>query len=57
MSAPAPKFDVAIIGAGPGGIAAGVKLLQAGIGNIVLLERADMAERALHCQNASGARG
>ena len=23
----------------------------------VLLERADMAERALHCQNASGARG
>ncbi|OHU53941.1 monooxygenase [Mycobacteroides chelonae] len=41
MSAPAPEFDVAIIGAGPGGIAAGVKLLQAGIGNIVLLERAD----------------
>lgn len=37
----APQFEVAVIGAGPGGIAAGVKLLQAGIDNIVLLERAD----------------
>lgn len=41
MNAPQPEFDVAVIGAGPGGIAAGVKLLQAGIDNIVLLERAD----------------
>ncbi|OHT83036.1 flavin-containing monooxygenase [Mycobacteroides saopaulense] len=41
MSKVQPEFEVAVIGAGPGGIAAGVKLLQAGIGNIVLLERAD----------------
>ncbi|CPZ21349.1 Putative monooxygenase [Mycobacteroides abscessus] len=41
MSSEQPEFEVAVIGAGPGGIAAGVKLLQAGVGNIVLLERAD----------------
>lgn len=41
MSSEEPEFEVAVIGAGPGGIAAGVKLLQAGVGNIVLLERAD----------------
>lgn len=41
MSTGRPEYEVAVIGAGPGGIAVGVKLLQAGIGNIVLLERAD----------------
>ncbi|MBF6209717.1 NAD(P)/FAD-dependent oxidoreductase [Nocardia puris] len=37
----APRYDVAVIGAGPGGIAAGVKLRAAGLENFVLLERAD----------------
>jgi cation diffusion facilitator CzcD-associated flavoprotein CzcO len=41
MSAPPPEFDVAVIDAVPGGIVAGVKLLQAEIDNIVLLERAN----------------
>ncbi|MDO3127461.1 NAD(P)/FAD-dependent oxidoreductase [Mycobacteroides abscessus subsp. bolletii] len=41
MNSEQPEFEVAVIGAGPGGIAAGVKLLQAGVANIVLLERAD----------------
>ncbi|WP_084653875.1 flavin-containing monooxygenase [Nocardia altamirensis] len=36
-----PDYQVAIIGAGPGGIAAGVKLTQAGITDFVILERAD----------------
>ncbi|WP_406231304.1 flavin-containing monooxygenase [Nocardia sp. NBC_01009] len=36
-----PEFEVAVIGAGPGGIAAGVKLRKAGIDNFVILERAD----------------
>ncbi|WP_232784461.1 flavin-containing monooxygenase [Mycobacteroides chelonae] len=37
----APQFEVAVIGAGPGGIAAGVKLAKAGIENFVIIERAD----------------
>ena len=36
-----PQFEVAVIGAGPGGIAAGVKLRKAGIDDFVILERAD----------------
>lgn len=36
-----PDHEVAVIGAGPGGIAAGVKLKQAGISNFVILERAE----------------
>lgn len=35
-----PQFNVAIIGAGPGGIAAGVRLKQAGVEDFVILERA-----------------
>ncbi|NNH72751.1 NAD(P)/FAD-dependent oxidoreductase [Nocardia uniformis] len=35
----APDHHVAIIGAGPGGIAAGVKLRQAGIDDFVILDR------------------
>ncbi|MEV6066802.1 NAD(P)/FAD-dependent oxidoreductase [Nocardia sp. NPDC052001] len=37
----APDHQVVVIGAGPGGIAAGVKLKQAGIDDFVMLERAD----------------
>ncbi|WP_067699525.1 flavin-containing monooxygenase [Nocardia jejuensis] len=36
-----PEFEVAVIGAGPGGIAASVKLLAGGIENFVVLERSD----------------
>lgn len=36
-----PEYEVAVIGAGPGGIAAGVKLRKAGIENFVIVERAD----------------
>jgi cation diffusion facilitator CzcD-associated flavoprotein CzcO len=36
-----PQFEVAVIGAGPGGIAAGVELTTAGIDDFVILERAD----------------
>lgn len=39
--APPPDYEVAVIGAGPGGIAAGVKLKAAGIDDIVILERAE----------------
>lgn len=35
-----PQFNVAIIGAGPGGIAAGVRLKQSGNDDFVILERA-----------------
>jgi len=35
------QYEVAVIGAGPGGIAAGAKLKMAGINDIVILERAD----------------
>jgi cation diffusion facilitator CzcD-associated flavoprotein CzcO len=36
-----PDFEVAIIGAGPGGIAAAVKVARAGIDDFVIIERAD----------------
>ncbi|MFE3190784.1 flavin-containing monooxygenase [Nocardia sp. NPDC059240] len=37
----APDFQTAVIGAGPGGLAAAVKLKQAGLRDFVVLERAD----------------
>ncbi|WP_280385227.1 flavin-containing monooxygenase [Nocardia wallacei] len=36
-----PDFEVAVVGAGPGGIAAAVKLRKAGLRDFVVLERAD----------------
>ncbi|MEV6773704.1 NAD(P)/FAD-dependent oxidoreductase [Nocardia sp. NPDC051030] len=36
-----PDHEVAVIGAGPGGIAAGVKLKKAGVTDFVIIERAD----------------
>lgn len=36
-----PDYLVAVIGAGPGGLAAAVKLKQAGVGDFVVIERAD----------------
>ncbi|AMU75749.1 flavin-containing monooxygenase [Mycobacteroides abscessus] len=36
-----PDYDVAVIGAGPAGIAAAAKLRMAGIDNFVMIERAD----------------
>lgn len=36
-----PQYEVAVIGAGPAGIAAGAKLRRAGIESFVLIERAD----------------
>lgn len=36
-----PRYEVAVIGAGPAGIAAGAKLRKAGIDDFVILERAD----------------
>ncbi|MDJ0392654.1 NAD(P)/FAD-dependent oxidoreductase [Rhodococcus sp. G-MC3] len=36
-----PRYEVAVIGAGPGGIAAGAKLRKAGIDDFIILERAD----------------
>lgn len=39
--APRPDHEVVIIGAGPGGICAGIKLLEMGISDFVLLERSD----------------
>ncbi|MET9492906.1 NAD(P)/FAD-dependent oxidoreductase [Nocardia sp. NPDC006630] len=35
-----PQYEVAVVGAGPGGIAAGVKLRRAGIDDFIVLERA-----------------
>ncbi|MFJ4654146.1 flavin-containing monooxygenase [Nocardia sp. NPDC088792] len=43
-----PHFEVAVIGAGPGGIAAAVKLRQAGIDDFVVLERADEVGGSWH---------
>ncbi|WP_405136798.1 flavin-containing monooxygenase [Nocardia sp. NBC_01388] len=40
-STSAPDHEVAVIGAGPGGIAAGVKLKKAGVTDFVIIERAD----------------
>lgn len=36
-----PEFEVAIIGAGAGGICAGVKLAEIGVTDVVLIDRAD----------------
>ncbi|MGX1804209.1 flavin-containing monooxygenase [Nocardia sp. NPDC055321] len=36
-----PQYEVAVIGAGPGGIAAGAKLRMSGIDDFVMLERAE----------------
>lgn len=36
-----PQHEVVVVGAGPGGIAAGVKLKQAGIDDFVILDRSD----------------
>ena len=36
---PAPEFEVAILGAGFGGLCMGIKLLEAGIRNFVILEK------------------
>ncbi|MFE3059257.1 flavin-containing monooxygenase [Nocardia sp. NPDC059239] len=44
----APDHEVAVIGAGPGGIAAGVKLKRAGVRDFVLLERADEVGGSWH---------
>ncbi len=43
-----PQYEVAVIGAGPGGIAAGVKLRRAGIDDFVVLERADEVGGSWH---------
>ncbi|MFI6866741.1 flavin-containing monooxygenase [Nocardia sp. NPDC050406] len=43
-----PQYEVAVIGAGPGGIAAGVKLRQAGIEDFVILERSDEVGGSWH---------
>ncbi|GAB2533626.1 flavin-containing monooxygenase [Nocardia heshunensis] len=45
---PAPDHEVAVIGAGPGGIAAGVKLKRAGVRDFVILERADEVGGSWH---------
>lgn len=44
----APDHEVAVIGAGPGGIAAGVKLKRARVRDFVLLERADQVGGSWH---------
>ncbi|MBF6542181.1 flavin-containing monooxygenase [Nocardia brasiliensis] len=41
-------YEVAVIGAGPGGIAAGVKLRRAGIEDFVVLERSDEVGGSWH---------
>ncbi|MFC9996890.1 flavin-containing monooxygenase [Nocardia sp. NPDC127526] len=43
-----PDHEVAVIGAGPGGIAAGVKLKQAGVTDFVIIERADEVGGSWH---------
>ncbi|AYF77927.1 NAD(P)/FAD-dependent oxidoreductase [Nocardia yunnanensis] len=43
-----PDHEVAVIGAGPGGIAAGVKLKRAGVADFVILERADEVGGSWH---------
>ncbi|WP_194820254.1 NAD(P)/FAD-dependent oxidoreductase [Nocardia sp. XZ_19_385] len=43
-----PQYEVAVVGAGPGGIAAGVKLRRAGIDDFVVLERADEVGGSWH---------
>ncbi|NMN95532.1 flavin-containing monooxygenase [Antrihabitans stalactiti] len=41
MAAPQPDYEVVVIGAGVGGICAGVRLKQAGIDNFLIVDRAD----------------
>ncbi|WP_084534545.1 flavin-containing monooxygenase [Nocardia yamanashiensis] len=41
LTAAEPDHEVVVIGAGPGGIAAGVKLRRAGIDDFVILDRSD----------------
>ncbi|CAM4105172.1 NAD(P)/FAD-dependent oxidoreductase [Nocardia ninae] len=43
-----PQYEVAVIGAGPGGIAAGVKLRKAGIDDFIVLERSDEVGGSWH---------
>ncbi|WP_194832925.1 NAD(P)/FAD-dependent oxidoreductase [Nocardia sp. XZ_19_369] len=43
-----PQYEVAVIGAGPGGIAAGVKLRHAGIDDFIVLERSDEVGGSWH---------
>ncbi|MEU0543937.1 NAD(P)/FAD-dependent oxidoreductase [Nocardia sp. NPDC005978] len=43
-----PDHEVAVIGAGPGGIAAGVKLKRAGIADFVIIERSDEVGGSWH---------
>ncbi|MFB8004866.1 flavin-containing monooxygenase [Nocardia sp. NPDC056000] len=49
-----PRYEVAVIGAGPGGIAAGAKLRMAGIDDFVILERADDVGGSWHENNYPG---
>lgn len=44
----APDYEVAVIGAGPGGIAAGVKLRKAGVSDFVIIERSDEVGGSWH---------
>lgn len=44
----APDHEVVVIGAGPGGIAAGVELKRAGVRDFVILERADEVGGSWH---------
>ncbi|WP_378735107.1 flavin-containing monooxygenase [Nocardia brasiliensis] len=48
MVAPPKDHEVVVIGAGPGGIAAGVKLREAGIEDFAILERADEVGGSWH---------
>ncbi|GAB3204013.1 flavin-containing monooxygenase [Nocardia tengchongensis] len=45
---PVPDHEVVVIGAGPGGIAAGIKLKRAGVEDFVILERADEVGGSWH---------
>ncbi|MFE6861591.1 flavin-containing monooxygenase [Nocardia sp. NPDC057668] len=49
-----PQYEVAVIGAGPGGIAAGAKLRMAGIDDFVILERAEDVGGSWHENNYPG---
>lgn len=49
-----PRYEVAVVGAGPGGIAAGVKLRKSGIDNILILERSDDVGGSWHQNDYPG---
>lgn len=49
-----PQYEVAVIGAGPGGIAAAAKLRMAGIDDIIVIERADDVGGSWHENNYPG---